>query len=134
MTAVEVKQEIKNLKKSIELQYGLNRNGDADALAMMNWYKRLTQIESAIENLKKTTEMTAIEWLRKKLESYGDPQFCKIEWEKLDSLIQQAKEMEKEQIMDAVEWGNRKGYDEHRLTCILDEDEDYYNETYKPSA
>ena len=42
-------------------------------------------------------KQTAVEWLGKELESYGDPQFCKIEWEQLDLLIQQAKEMEKEQ-------------------------------------
>ena len=68
--------------------------------------------------------MTAVEWLVQEanlLENNG--------W--ILPLIQQAKEMEKQQINDAVEWGNRKGYDEHRLTCILDEDEDYYNETYK---
>ena len=43
---------------------------------------------------------TAVEWLGKELESYGDPQFCKIEWEQLDLLIQQYKEMEKDQIID----------------------------------
>lgn len=43
------------------------------------------------------TKQTAVDWLGKELESYGDPQFCKIEWEQLDSLIQQAKAMEKEQ-------------------------------------
>ena len=41
---------------------------------------------------------TVVEWLGKELESYGDPQFCKIEWEQLDSLFEQAKEMEKEQM------------------------------------
>jgi len=46
-------------------------------------------------------KQTAVEWLGKELESYGDSQFCKIEWEQLDSLIQQAKEMEKQQIADA---------------------------------
>jgi hypothetical protein len=40
-------------------------------------------------------KQTAVEWLAKELESYGDPQFCEIEWEQLDSLIQQAKEMDK---------------------------------------
>ena len=44
-------------------------------------------------------KQTAVEWLGKELESYGDPQFCKIEWEQLDSLINQAKEMEKQQII-----------------------------------
>jgi hypothetical protein len=47
----------------------------------------------------KTRKMkqTALEWLGKELESYGDPGYCKLEWETLDSLIQQAKETEKEQ-------------------------------------
>ena len=38
---------------------------------------------------------TAVEWLAKKLESYGDPQICRITWEDLDSLVNQAKAMEK---------------------------------------
>ena len=41
---------------------------------------------------------TAVEWLCKELESYGDPQFCEIEWKQLDSLIEQAKEMHKQEI------------------------------------
>jgi hypothetical protein len=43
---------------------------------------------------------TSVEWLGKELESYGDPGYCKIEWETLDLLIQQAKEMEKEQMIN----------------------------------
>jgi hypothetical protein len=46
-------------------------------------------------------------------------------------LIQQAKEMERQQILDAVDWGNRKGYDEHILTIVYDLDEQYYNQTFK---
>jgi hypothetical protein len=46
-------------------------------------------------------KQTAVEWLGKKLESYGDTQFCEIEWEQLDSLIKQTKKIEKEQINDA---------------------------------
>ena len=45
-------------------------------------------------------------------------------------LKQQARAMHKEEILYAIEWGNRKGYDEHKLTCIHDEDEQYYNETF----
>jgi hypothetical protein len=45
-------------------------------------------------------KQTAVEWLSKELESYGDPQFCKIEWEALDALIQQAKEMEKKEKIE----------------------------------
>jgi hypothetical protein len=70
-------------------------------------------------------KQTAVEWLGKELESYGDPQFCKIEWEKLDSLIQQAKEMEKEQIMQAFEAAEKY--------CGKDflHGDLYYNETFK---
>jgi len=67
--------------------------------------------------------MTAVEFLIE--------QICGEHTDAWEKEIKQALEMEKQQIIDAVEWGNRKGYDEHRLTCILDEDEDYYNETYK---
>jgi len=67
---------------------------------------------------------TAVEWLGKELESYGDPQFCKIEWEQLDSLIQQAKEMEKEQVIKAYD----SGYNEFD---IYRNGQNYYNETFK---
>ena len=65
-------------------------------------------------------KQTAVEWLAKELESYGAPQICKITWEDLDSLVNQAKAMEKEQIIDAY--------------CMGDDNivaEKYYNETFK---
>jgi spore coat polysaccharide biosynthesis predicted glycosyltransferase SpsG len=68
-------------------------------------------------------KQTAVEWLVSKL-----PQRM---LNYLKEEIEQAREMEKQQIIDAVEWGNRKGYEEHRLTCINNEDEQYYNETFK---
>ena len=74
--------------------------------------------------------MTAVQW-------FGEQALNYLNDEQKNNLIEafkQALEMEKQQINDAVEWGNRKGYDEHRLTCILDEDEDYYNETYKSQS
>jgi len=66
-------------------------------------------------------KQTAVEWLSKELESYGDPQFCEIEWEQLDSLIKQAKEMEKEQIFDA--------YITSHISMMSAEQ--YYYETFK---
>jgi hypothetical protein len=66
---------------------------------------------------------TAVEWLVKELESYGNTQFCKIEWEQLDLLIEQAKEMEKEQIIDAYNIGS---YDTSEKQF---RPEQYYNET-----
>jgi hypothetical protein len=75
-------------------------------------------------------KQTAVEWLKKELESYGDPQFCKIEWEQLDSLIQQAKEMEKEQIIESYCQGC---FDISKDENIFPREtsEQYYNETYK---
>ena len=49
-------------------------------------------------------KQTAVEWLGKELESYGDPEYCKLEWETLDSLIQQAKGMEKKQNIGFAEF------------------------------
>ena len=69
-------------------------------------------------------KLTAVEWLVNEI-------FWPDQQEKLEKYIEQAKEMEKQQILDAVEWGNRKGYDEHTLTCINDDDARYYNETFK---
>ena len=66
----------------------------------------------------------SIEWLVEQLKSKYD-----IDIDRL-SVTDKAKAMHKEEIIDAVEWGNRKGYDEHKLTCIYDEDEQYYRELY----
>lgn len=41
--------------------------------------------------------MTAVEWLAKELENYGNPQVCEINWEILDAFINKAKQMEEEQ-------------------------------------
>jgi hypothetical protein len=78
------------------------------------------------------SKQTAVEWLGKELESYGDPQFCKIEWEQLDSLIQQAKEMEKEQIMKTARQCHFEGVRQSAKTSqeYIDYSEQYYNETY----
>jgi hypothetical protein len=48
-------------------------------------------------------KQTAVEWLAKELESYGDPQICKITWEDLDSLVNQAKTMFEKQMIDFAE-------------------------------
>jgi len=43
-------------------------------------------------------QQTAVNWLAKELEGYGDPQVCEITWKDLESLVEQAKQMEKEQM------------------------------------
>lgn len=45
---------------------------------------------------------TAIEWLAKELEHYGDPKYLKLEWEVFDELVEQAKEKEKMNIIEAI--------------------------------
>lgn len=67
------------------------------------------------------------EW---KVESSSTDYDFKIPAHIFNHMEKRAKQMEKKQIIDAVDWGNRKGYDEHTLTVIYDLDEQYYNETY----
>ena len=49
----------------------------------------------------------------------------------LHLMIEEHITMEKEQIINAYDTGNRKGYDEHILSAMYDLDEQYYNETFK---
>ena len=67
--------------------------------------------------------MTAVEWLVKKLEESGIP-LMKDELE----MIQQAKQMEKEQIEKAYQQGALDGYEPN-----YGSGEQYYNETYGKS-
>jgi hypothetical protein len=46
--------------------------------------------------------------------------------EEFDEIVQQAKEMEKQQIIDAYKYGNQSD--------VYFKPEQYYNETYKPST
>jgi hypothetical protein len=41
---------------------------------------------------------TAVDFIKLKVEEYGDPDMCQITWKEFDSIIEQAKEMEKQQI------------------------------------
>jgi hypothetical protein len=77
---------------------------------------------------------TAVEWIGKELESYGDSQFCKIEWEQLDSLIKQAKEIEKEQMIQSFRKGavvDKPEYYTWIESAYRKQAEQYYNETFK---
>ena len=64
--------------------------------------------------------MTAVEWLLDRIE---DVDITENIWIIVKN---QAKEMEKQQILKAYD----KGYED----CTIYEPEQYYNETYKPSA
>jgi predicted kinase len=82
-----------------------------------------------LNNLKRNKmKQTAIQWLMEELESYGDRQHCKLEWEDLESLIQQALEKEKNQIIDAANIPFKdRGYDATKFSNI---GEQYYSKTY----
>ena len=72
-------------------------------------------------------KQTAISWLKDMLEwNYGDPQMLEISWENLDDLLERAKQMEKEQIMQS--------YNDGKSAVIHIEEnkslEQYYNEIY----
>ena len=72
------------------------------------------------------SKQTAIEWLEDQIECFGNKHELQMSWATLDELLEQAKAMEKEQIIKS----NRDGVD-----MIVDKNpfitgEDYYNETY----
>jgi hypothetical protein len=68
-------------------------------------------------------KQTAVEWLGNELVKKGFP------IEKYGMyLFEQAKEMEKQQIIDAWENG---AYGGGQFTTIFDNSEEYYNETFK---
>lgn len=71
---------------------------------------------------------TAVEWLVKEFKDTILREYSELRFEEI---VKQAKEMERQQILEAVDWGNRKGYDEHILTIMYDLDEQYYNQTFK---
>jgi len=69
--------------------------------------------------------MAAVEWLEKCLtEQYPNGKFVWNTRADLEALFKQAKEMEKEQIIEA--------YDKGEFNCGMNESaEEYYNKTFK---
>lgn len=66
---------------------------------------------------------TAVEWLEDELKANLKKVILEGDSELMESLFEQAKEMEKEQIMDA--------YKADLYPCSDEDAEDYYNETFK---
>ena len=68
---------------------------------------------------------TAVEWLVKELNKMID--FIPMDkWDEIRDIVQQAKEMEMQQIMDAVNFGNA-----YNGWALKHEFKKYYNETFK---
>jgi hypothetical protein len=64
-------------------------------------------------------KQTAVEWLAKNLKDFPHVKHSQL----FRDLVQKAKEMEKQQIMDAYYEGKEYGF--------LEQAEQYYNETFK---
>jgi len=64
-------------------------------------------------------KQTAVEWLVEQLAPS-----VSLQQKYIDELLEQAKAMEKEQLIDAFDEGNPNGF-------IIKDGEQYYNETFK---
>jgi hypothetical protein len=69
--------------------------------------------------------MTAVDFVRETLENYGDPTHLSLSWETLDEIIEEAREIEKKQIMEAVYEGMGTNFDPN-----MGRAEQYYNKKY----
>lgn len=47
-------------------------------------------------------KQTSVEWLKKELEEYGSSSHLSLDWETFDELCEQAKAMEREQMMKLI--------------------------------
>lgn len=72
-------------------------------------------------------KQTAVQWLVEQLIVIGQLQIPKG-INVVTSIIEQTKQMEKQQMIDAYVEGGRKGFNE-----FADDYEQYYNETFKNS-
>lgn len=73
-------------------------------------------------------KQTAVEWLVEQLECFGNKHKLQLSWATVDELVEQAKEMEKEQIVKAVYDSMGTNFDPNMGRAEL-----YYNETYGES-
>ena len=76
----------------------------------------------------KEKKQTAIDWLKKELEDYGSSSHLNLDWTTFDQLCEQAKQIEKEQIINAFGIGCQ--VESTRLIGYHEMAEQHYNETY----
>lgn len=76
-------------------------------------------------------KQTAVEWLIQEIITYNKNGY-EFHPKYEENIIQQAKEMEKQQIIDAYEQGEEDGYwhPENGYDKKFESKEQYYNETY----
>lgn len=73
-------------------------------------------------------KQTAVQWLKKTLEDYGSPFALDVDWNVFDKIIEQAIEMERDQIgytkedvLKAGEMGEINHHDYKHIVSLLDE-------------
>ena len=71
-------------------------------------------------------KQTAVEWLQEQLECFGNKHELQMSWATVDELLKQAKEMEKEQMIEAANILLYHGPGPGNTAA-----EQYYNETFK---
>ena len=77
-------------------------------------------------------KQTAVEWLQKQLECFGNKHELQMSWATVDELLDQAKEMEKDQIMKAFYKGRQEEqYKNLFNNHVRKSEEQYYKETYE---
>ena len=74
-------------------------------------------------------KQTAVEWLKHQLEYFGNKHELQMSWETLDELFEQAKEMEKEQIIYAYMDSTSQFSNDARIDYPKTAKQ-YYKETY----
>jgi hypothetical protein len=81
-------------------------------------------------NLKRSNiERTAVEWLSEQFDSIVE--LYPSQFERVNRAIEQAKEMEKEQIIESFSLGIISHHDAFKNQNKWDNGEQYYNETFK---
>jgi hypothetical protein len=73
-------------------------------------------------------KQTAVEWLKGVIDSFGNKHELQMSWSTLDEIIEQAKEMEKEQIMHA--YGQGAADEAGEILDATKDSEEYYNKKY----
>lgn len=79
-------------------------------------------------------KQTAVQWLKKTLEDYGSPFALDVDWNVFDKIIEQAIEMERDQIgytkedvLKAGEIGEINHHDYKHIVSLLDEAKELNN-------
>jgi predicted GTPase len=105
----------------------------SDAIAINKWrienreYLRKERKEKLKELMEKDKQQTAVEWLLNAIETKNGEEFSSYYTE----FIEQAKEMEKKQIIEAFDFGDYcVDLPEGGWKQKYDSPEQYYNETY----